>query len=198
MTDTYVNIKDEGYDFIRYMAKTSPQLFNRAMAISAYETWSRFKDYPGRGGTKSVRWKPLSPMRLDHRISDYHGRPRSTGGFYGGIAGSLVYRRFKHKLEVRFGWANKKVAWYGRRLEEGEVSDPITDKQRRHLAALGWTFPKGYRFKIPARKLFEPIYEEESVYFMNQVEKNLHEIRKKTWKKDVNPRWKQAFKGGGL
>jgi len=191
----YVNVKDEAGPYINYMANKHPSLINRSMFSAAKDSLKGMKDRLRKGRTRTVTFHPLSKMRTSRRISKYHNRPHSNRLIYGRVFHAVGRLSVKSRLQVRFGFRGKgKAQYWGNKVSYGYYSRPVTAKQQRHLAAIGYKVKKGHRFKHPPRNLYKHVHKEEQYRFFRAVEKNMAEKRKTSWKKDINRKWKHAYK----
>jgi len=198
----YVRVKDNAGPYINYMAYNHPKLINSAMFVAARDQLKGMKQRLKKGGTRAAKLPRLSEMRRSRKISKYHNRPHSNRLLFGRVFHAIGRLSVKDRLQVRFGFrGSPKSQYWGNKVAAGYYQRPITPKQQRHLAALGFKVKKGRRLKNPARRLFRHVHKEEQYRFFRNVEKIMAKKRAKTWKRDVNRKWKNAFKKpplGGL
>ena len=180
VVDLDIKVIDLATPYIKLLANSFPQYFNRALKSTGWWLSQEIKKGIRSGAPGGEQYPALSGLRKSRRGRLYSGQPKQH---LGRLARAVGYRYYSDSRRVVVGWLSKSAVSLGEKHEQG-AQVAITPKMRRYFWASGRPISAGKtHITLPRRRTFGPIYRqkgpEEPKYIENKIWQYINEVKTK-------------------
>ncbi len=180
---TAIRINDNAGPYLRHLANTLPNEFNRALRHVGWWSREELQQAVYQGGPRGHRWPPLSGVHQQRQLQDLKSkryREPATHPF-GRLVRAIGYKHEKNLMKVRVGWLSRSAAEAASKVQSGQTIR-VTPKMRRFFWAAGVPLTSDY-INIPARELMEPFFRNRRGDIHERIERRVGYYLRKQEKK---------------